>query len=148
MPRKERAPWLQGILDALLAENFVSFLSTFCDRECSKFLRPGDESTGFTLEQTEVHAQYQRLYESRIETFLRTASVDQATFMQSLLADEATQAQDSLEYETAQAQAADAGITLKVSSPPPVQSLIESLVAVQDFEGFAKMMLQRALEKE
>ena len=150
MPRKERAPWLQGVLDALVADNYVQFLDAFCDRECPKFLRPAEDS--FTLDQTVVHQQYQRLYESRIEAHLRKANVDQATFMEALVADEAkqldAQSQHVQDLETARAQAAEAGITLAYSSPPPVQSLIASLVAVQDFERFAQMMLQRALENE
>ena len=48
------APWLEEILEALVSENFVRVLDSWCEHECSKFLRPGEE--GHTLEQTAVHA--------------------------------------------------------------------------------------------
>lgn len=99
-------------------------LRAFCDRECPKFLTPGED--GYTLEQTAVHQQYQRLYESRIEAYLRKHGKSTDEFMQALLEAEA------LTAHTTQAGSA----------------LINSLLLVQDFEAFVQMMMQRALEQE
>ena len=64
-----------------------------------------------------------RLYESRIESHLRRHGVPQEQFMASLLEAEASTAHAS-------------------------KSLIASLLLVEDFEAFSKMMMQRALEQE
>lgn len=114
------AGWLEAILETLVAENFVQVLDGFLSRECPKFLLPGQE--GHTLEQTAVHAQYVRFYESRIEAYLRKSAVAHDEFMHALLA-------------------ADAAGT---AGEPA--SLVASLLLVQDFEAFATMMAQRALE--
>ena len=55
--------------------------------EVSIYLAPGQE--GHTLEQSSVHAQYVRFYESRIESYLRKHGVTSAEFMEALLAAEA-----------------------------------------------------------
>jgi hypothetical protein len=115
------APWLEEILEALVAENFVRVLDGWCERECGMFLTPGEE--GHTLEQTATHASYVRLYESRIESHLRRHGIPQDQFMASLL--------------QAEASASNAS-----------KSLIASLLLVEDFEAFSKMMTQRALERD
>jgi dual specificity phosphatase 12 len=111
-------PFLPDLLDALVSEQFEAVLNRFVERECHQFLRAGE---GYTLEQTEVHAQYQRIFESRIEAHLRKSS----TGLDELLA--ALVAADGVDG---------------------TQSLLESLRAVEDFEAFATMMAQRALERE
>ena len=111
--------WLEEILNALTQNNFVNVLDGFCTRECPKFLAPGQE--GHSLEQTSVHSQYVRFYESRIESYLRQHGVSQEEFMAALL------------------EADAAGRSSK-------STLVSSLLLVQDFESFAKMMTQRALE--
>lgn len=57
--------WLSQILDALTAENFLSVLNAFCDRECDKFLLAGADASQHTLEQTDIHAKYCRIYVSQ-----------------------------------------------------------------------------------
>lgn len=147
---KEAPEWFKVVLDALVADRFVDFLDSFCERECSKFL--GDTSQGYSLEQTEVHTQYKRLYESRIESHLRKHGVSHDEFMQALLADEATvaaaAAADDEALAVARQEAAAAGIELRAAQSDAPPTLIASLLLVEDFEAFAKMMLQRALERE
>ena len=58
------------------------------------------------------------MYESRIESYLKRHGVSQEQFMAELVATDGDR-----------------------------NALINSLVVVQDFEAFAKMMLQRALEQ-
>jgi len=111
-----RPAWLDEILDALVEDRFVSILDTFITSKCAPFLSPGSE--GFTLEQTSIHQSYQRVYESRIESYLKRHGVSQEQFMAELVATDGDR-----------------------------NALINSLVVVQDFEAFAKMMLQRALEQ-
>ena len=147
---KEAPEWFKVVLDALVADRFVDFLDSFCECECSKFL--GDTSNGYSLTQTDVHTQYKRLYESRIEAHLRKNGVSHDEFMQALLADEATVAAagaaDAEALEVARQEAAAAGIELRTAQSDAPPALIASLLLVEDFEAFAKMMLQRALEQE
>ena len=112
-------PWLDEILEALTQEKFLSVLNMLLDRECPKFLVAGE---GHTLEQTDVHTSYSRLYESRIEAHLRRFEVSSEVFLDALL--QAEQAQ-----------------------PSSKSSLSASLLLVQDFASFASMMKQRALER-
>ena len=56
-----KAPrFLEDILNALTHDGFIKFLDAFIARECHKFLRGG--AGEHTLEQTEAHAGYVRLY--------------------------------------------------------------------------------------
>ena len=56
----EATPYLDEILEALTQDRFVAVLDGFIDRECSKFLAGG--AGEYTLEQTESHANFVRLY--------------------------------------------------------------------------------------
>ena len=114
-------PWLEQILEALTQEKFLAVLNMFLDRECAKFLAAG-EADGHTLEQTDVHTSYCRLYESRIEAHLKRYDVSGDEFLAALLQAE-------------------------VAQPSGESSLSASLLLVQDFRSFASMMKQRALER-
>ena len=114
-------PWLEQILEALTQEKFLAVLNMFLDRECAKFLAAG-EADGHTLEQTDVHTSYCRLYESRIEAHLKRFEVSGDEFLAALLQAE-------------------------VAQPSGESSLSASLLLVQDFRSFASMMKQRALER-
>ena len=107
--------WLDEILDALTQDRFVQLLDGFMDTNCDKFLTAGDT---FSLEQTEVHQQYQRFYESRIEAYLKRFGISPDDLMNALL-----------------------------SSSAERNALSDSLLVVQDFERFATQMRQRALER-
>ena len=119
------ADYVDEILDALTEDKFASLLNAYVERECHKFLHGG--AGEFSLEQTQVHDNYVRLYESRIESHLkRHGGVSSDAFLADLLA----------------AEASAAGVK-RVAR----QSLASSLLLVQDFEAFAKMCQQRALER-
>ena len=111
--------WLDDILEALTQDRFVQILDGFIDANCESFMLAGGGSEGFTLEHTAVHQKYQRFFESRIESYLKRHDLGQDAFMDALL-----------------------------SSSGERNALLDSLVVVQDFERFAKMMQQRALQKE
>ena len=115
--------WLEEILNALTQAQFVAVLDVFLNRECPKFLASGESSSGYSLEQTEVHSNYVRLYESRIESHLRKFSISGDEFLAALLA-----------TEQRGGGAAD-------------KTLSGSLLLVNDFEAFAISMQQRALEQ-
>jgi hypothetical protein len=111
-------PWLDELLSALTHANFERVLSGFVDTNCDKFTFAGAQGGAYTLEHTDIHNKYQRFYESRIETYLKRIHVTQDELCAALVA----------------ARRKD--------------SLIDSLPSVQDFEGFCRMMQQRALEKD
>jgi hypothetical protein len=121
-PAREPPEWLDAILDAITADNFVAILTRWLDDNCSAFLTPGIE--GHTLEQTEVHQKYCRLYESRIESYLKRHKISSDEFLAALLAAE-EECDDKHEQRL---------------------SLSACLLLVNDFEAFAKMCKQRALE--
>ena len=110
--------WLEEILDALTAEKFVSVMEAFLQRESSKFL-----VSGHTLEQSGVHDAYMRLYESRIEAHCKRHGISNDEFLTELLAFEE-----------------------RGSMRNSGERLSNSLVLVQDFQAFAVMMLQKAME--
>ena len=111
--------WLGEILDGLTADGFAMVMDAFLNKECAKFLLPGTQ--GHTLEQTQVHERYVRLYESRIEAYLKRHGVSGDEFLAALVA----------------AEGRSGGAA----------SLASSLLLVNDFPAFATMMLQRALEQ-
>ena len=111
--------WLEEILEALTQDRFVQVLDAFADSNCESFMLAGGGSGSFTLAQTGVHQQFQRLYESRIEAYLKRHGISQEAFAEALLGTSAER-----------------------------NALIDSLVTVQEFARFATMMQQRALEKE
>jgi len=111
--------WLEEVLEALTHHMFVRILDSFIEKNCEQFVLAGGNNGSFTLEQTAVHQQYQRLFESRIESYLKRHGLSHEEFLQAAL----------------------------VTSTER-NALINSLVVVQDFEQFATMMQQRALEKE
>ena len=140
--------WFPAILDALVADKFVDFMNAFCDRECPKFTTAGAGS--YTLDQTAVHEQYTRIYESRIEAHLRKHGVSQREFMTALLEEEAKSGavpQDPA-LEAAKSEAAAIGVELRAPMAVVPPTLIASLLHVENFEAFATMMQQRALEQE
>ena len=143
-------PWFTAILDALVADKFMEFVDRFCERECAKFV--GASGAAYTLEQTAVHEQYKRLYETRIESHLRKFGISQPQFMNALVLAEANSAAagaaEAEKLESARQEAASAGIELRAPEPSAPPSLVASLLLVEDFEAFAQMMLQRALEQE
>ena len=110
--------WLDELLDTLVHDKFTAVLDSFVSQHCSKFLAGGAD--GYSLQQTAVHQSYQRFFESRIEMYLRKAGVSQAELMDALCRAEA-----------------DCG---------PKHALSTSLLTVQNFEQFASMMQQRAIE--
>ena len=108
-------PWLDDILEALTQDRFASVLASFVDRECKKFLT---SDGGHSLEQTQVHSQYVRIYESRIESLLRKHGVTSDEFMAALLA-----------------------------ADLDGSSLAASLLVVQDFQAFAAMCAQGPMSR-
>jgi hypothetical protein len=117
--------FLDDVLDLLTQDRFADILDKYVERECHKF-QTGDE---FTMEQTEAHSVYVRMYESRIESHLRRHGKSSEEFLTALCA-------------------ADACGELGGSSTSDSRrSLATSLLQVQNFESFATMCRQRALEK-
>ena len=110
--------WVEEVLDALTHDIFSKVVNDFVAKECQLFMVIGD---GHTLAQTEVHQKYKRLYESRIESHLKRHGLTQEKFMQALL-------------------------TLPDTCSE--RALVTSLLMVEDFEAFSRMMQQRALEHE
>lgn len=113
--------WLVALLDKLVQDDFSAVVSRFVERECRVFLVAADGCTQHTLEQSDVHRRYQRLFESRIESHLRAHKISHNRFIDALGA------------------AHDEGVA--------DSSLLRLLQMVEDFESFAAMMLQRAFEK-
>ena len=111
--------WLDGLLDQLVQDKFTAVLDTFVSEHCSKFLASGAD--GYSLECSAVHESYQRFFESRIEAYLRKAGVGQDELMEALCRAEA-------------------------AGGPKHHALTTSLLTVQDFQQFATMMQQRAIE--
>jgi hypothetical protein len=132
----------------LVTDKFVEFMDAFCERECAKFTTAS--AGGYTLEQTAVHEQYKRIYESRIESHLRKHGVSQQAFMQALLDEEerASAGSEDAALAAAQSEAASIGVELRAPMPVLPPTLIASLLHVENFEEFATMMQQRALEQE
>ena len=92
------------------------FVDRFTTDNCKAF--PGGEE--HTLQQTEIHNKYKRLFESRIEAYLKKEGCSFQDFLdlsQSLL-------KESDEYST----------------------FLDSLAIVDDFQAFAEMMRVKHLE--
>jgi len=115
--------FLDDILDGLTQDRFATLCDGFIDKNCDKFLIGG--AGEYSLAQTEVHQNYVRLYESRIESYLKRHSVSSDEFMAALLAADAAEA----------------------CGPATRKTLSASLLLVQDFGAFAKLCQQRALEQ-
>jgi|TARA_B110001469_G_C9521473_1_gene259550 hypothetical protein len=86
-----------------------------------------------------------RIYESRVEAHLRKHSVSQQEFMAALVEQEADAACLAAMSEGPEVHGG-AEPRAPMVAPPP--TLIASLLLVEDFEAFAQMMQQRALEQE
>lgn len=148
--------WLEELLDALTKEQFVNIVDGFLGMQAPVFLTSrgaffgararhalhrsnsllratrAQRMTGeHTLAQTDVHAKYKRLYESRIEALMKKHDVEPAAFVGALLA-----ASAAAGAETASAHARRR------------HSMLASLCAIDDFEAFSAMMRQRAAEQE
>ena len=126
--RQPRAlpPWWQMLLETLLEDHFDETTEAWCDRECRKFIRCGEQQ-GFTLEQSACHQQYCRFYETRIESYLRripgSERLSSDEFLRILLQLEAAGVDDAS------------------------RDLVHLLLLVQDFEAFALMMQERAAQE-
>jgi len=94
---------------------------------------------------TPTSALARRIYESRVEAHLRKHGVSQQEFMTALVEQDADAAclaamsEGTGVHDGAEPRA-------PMVTPPP--TLIASLLLVEDFEAFAQMMQQRALEQE
>ena len=94
---------------------------------------------------TPTSALARRIYESRVEAHLRKHGVSQQEFMTALVEQDADAAclaamsEGTGVHDGAEPRA-------PMVAPPP--TLIASLLLVEDFEAFAQMMQQRALEQE
>ena len=112
--------WIEEILESLTQDKFSFVLDKYVERECHKFTMGGAGS--YTLEQSESHTNYVRLYESRIESHLKKQNATHEQFLSALLAAES-------------------------AVPTGKRSLCQSLLEVQSFEHYAKLCQQRALEQ-
>mmetsp|Transcript_9252 Transcript_9252/g.22939 ORF Transcript_9252/g.22939 Transcript_9252/m.22939 type:complete len:115 (+) Transcript_9252:219-563(+) len=108
---------LDAVLGRLVEDKFLSFLEAFKAKNCAPFLSTGDE---FTLKHTEVHVQYKRLFEGRIESSLKTLGCSSTEFIQQVV----SKSQTDVRYS----------------------DFAESLSSVEDFEAFCVMMRQKAAE--
>lgn len=122
----DTSDWLEDVLDALTNEKFVTIVDGFLLAECHKFLTSAGEHT---MAQTDVHLKYQRLYESRIESLMKRHQVEPAAFVGALLAANAA-----------------AGSAKASDHASRRQTMLSSLLAIEDFSAFSTMMRQRAAE--
>mmetsp|Transcript_21329 Transcript_21329/g.40607 ORF Transcript_21329/g.40607 Transcript_21329/m.40607 type:complete len:128 (-) Transcript_21329:447-830(-) len=109
--------WVEDLLGKLTEEKFLSFLEDFTESHCGKF-EEGEQK----LEYTEIHQQYARLYESRMEAYLKKQSCKPDTFAEALKA--------------------------KVGEDPAYAQFLELLIAVEDYQEFCRMMIRRKRETE
>mmetsp|Transcript_59135 Transcript_59135/g.142509 ORF Transcript_59135/g.142509 Transcript_59135/m.142509 type:complete len:115 (-) Transcript_59135:22-366(-) len=108
---------LEAVLDRLVEDKFLSFLETFRAKNCQPFLSTGEE---YTLKHTEIHMQYKRLFEGRIESSLKALGCSSSDFIRQVAA--------------------------KSSEDGKYSDFAESLGSVEDFESFCAMMRQKAAE--
>lgn len=87
-----------------------------------------------------------RIYESRVEAHLRKHGVSQQEFMAALVEQEADAACLAAMSEGSGVHGGAEPRAPMAVAPPP--TLVASLLLVEDFEAFAQMMQQRALEQE
>ena len=86
-----------------------------------------------------------RIYESRVEAHLRKHGVSQQEFMTALVEQDADAA---CLAATSEGTGVHDGVEPRAPMVAPPPTLIASLLLVEDFEAFAQMMQQRALEQE
>mmetsp|Transcript_4348 Transcript_4348/g.8523 ORF Transcript_4348/g.8523 Transcript_4348/m.8523 type:complete len:115 (+) Transcript_4348:438-782(+) len=108
---------LEAVLGRLVEDKFLNFLDTFKTKNSAIFLSTSDE---FTLKHTEVHMQYKRLVEGRIESSLKTLGCTSSDFIK---------------------QVVD-----KAKTDERYSDFVESLSSVEDFGAFTVMMRQKAAE--
>mmetsp|Transcript_21944 Transcript_21944/g.30502 ORF Transcript_21944/g.30502 Transcript_21944/m.30502 type:complete len:129 (+) Transcript_21944:65-451(+) len=71
--------WLSELLTALTEEKFLDFIDSFTEKNCVTF-DVGEQR----IEHTDIHKQYKRLFESRMESYLRKQSCSMEAFVQLL----------------------------------------------------------------
>jgi hypothetical protein len=116
------APWLEEIVDSLTQSGFEQVLDGFVSQHAAAFLSGGEA----TSEQTQLHEQYVRMYDSRIDAYLKKHNLTRVEFEAALRS----------------ADAAAGEITRRED-----RSFASSLAKVHDFANFRSMMLQRAIEQ-
>mmetsp|Transcript_4934 Transcript_4934/g.5781 ORF Transcript_4934/g.5781 Transcript_4934/m.5781 type:complete len:117 (+) Transcript_4934:174-524(+) len=105
--------WLPQLLDKLTEDKFLQFLDDFTYKHCDDF-HDGEEQS---LEHTEIHQQYKRMFESRIEAYLKNQNCTIDTFM-------------SVCKE-------------RLASDESYRTFFDALLQVEDYEAFRKMMVAK-----
>ncbi|KAK3264774.1 hypothetical protein CYMTET_26499 [Cymbomonas tetramitiformis] len=110
--------WLPDLLDRLTDDKFLDFLADFTEKNCEVF----DGAEELKLEYTDLHNQYKRLFESRVESFLKKKGCTVELFVSSAKE--------------------------KMQDDPSCRDFFEYLLAVDDFEQFCVMMKKTRNELE
>mmetsp|Transcript_34837 Transcript_34837/g.58525 ORF Transcript_34837/g.58525 Transcript_34837/m.58525 type:complete len:137 (+) Transcript_34837:169-579(+) len=109
--------WLTELLDKLSDQKFLDFLDEFTTKHCDQF-----EEGEFSLSCTDIHNQYKRLFESRMESYLRKQSVTMDRFAELLQE--------------------------RIQKDPSYAEFLQVLINVDDLQSFSTMMIQKRAELE
>mmetsp|Transcript_32567 Transcript_32567/g.71161 ORF Transcript_32567/g.71161 Transcript_32567/m.71161 type:complete len:147 (-) Transcript_32567:1018-1458(-) len=109
--------WLSDILDKLTDDKFLDFVDGFTSKYCEKF-----EEGEISLECSDIHAQYKRLFESRMEAYLRKEGCTMEKFAELL--------QERIKEDETYAE------------------FLQALIVVDDFQEFCAMMIRKRAELE
>mmetsp|Transcript_40631 Transcript_40631/g.91653 ORF Transcript_40631/g.91653 Transcript_40631/m.91653 type:complete len:137 (+) Transcript_40631:82-492(+) len=104
---------LVGLVQRMTDDRFLSFIEDFVEENSQYFEHAAAFGEGHKLFQTEVHQQYQRLFESRVEAWLRERGCGYESFIAAI------------------AGGGSEGLAADV---------VQELLAVADFEQFVSMM--------
>ena len=118
--------WLEVLLESLVEDQLDQTTEIWCNRECRKFLPSSDGL--YTLEQSACHREYVQFFERQIESYLAKIPGKPS----------------SNEFLTALLEVVSSAAP---HCKPNATELVRMLLLVQDFESFAAMMEQRALEE-